>query len=377
MFKGRDIIQHPILGTFVFNGVFQPELSQLLEGSWNSHVEPGWSIANNLSYGGIAGFGNHIFVGDMRTAQNGEAKGIVRFDFINTQTQKRFFPNNEYIDLTLGLNNKLYGLQSSWGTVDIINPITMALESSLRIGARSDYRAVTANEQGHIFYATWGGLIGKTNSEGALEHEISVGQSLMDMDIHANAGLLVSSRNGEVWRLNEQLEIIQHLETGIWNTFVGFGENTLAEAENDLPIEYCQAQGNNTYYEWIERIMLNNQYRSSDDNTGYFLHPEPLTLKTGENNLELEPGFSHGCYYEHWSVWLDTNNDGEFSQDELIFNQKANNRIISRLNIPAQESTRQTRLRVAMRYGSHADACGNFTYGEVEDFDVIIESTPQ
>lgn len=311
----RDIIEHPFLGIFVFNGVFQPELSQWLNDTWNNYIEPGWSIVNNLSYGGIAGFGSHVFVGDMRTAQNGEARGIVRFDFINTQTQKRFFPDNEYIDLTMGLDNKLYGLQSSRGTVDIINPRTMALENSLRIGTRSDYRAVTANAQGTIFYATWSGLIGKTSPVGTLEHEISVPQSLMDMDIHASAGLVVSSRNGEVWRLNEQLDILQHLETGVWNTFVGFGEKSLAEPTDDLPVEYCQAQGNNTYYEWIERITLNSQHRSSDDNTGYFFHPEPLTLKAGTNNLELEPGFSNGHYYEYWSVWLDKNNDGNFSHD--------------------------------------------------------------
>ncbi|BCD97090.1 GEVED domain-containing protein [Marinagarivorans cellulosilyticus] len=368
----RDIIEHPFLGTFVFNGVFKPELSQFLEGSWNSYIEPGWSIVNNISYGGIAGFGNHIYAGDMRTAQNGEQKGIVRFDFINTQSQKRFFPDNEYIDLTLGLDNKLYGLQSSRGTVDIINPITMVLENSLRVGTRTDYRAVTADQQGNLFYVTWSGLIGKTDSTGTSVNEISVGQSLMDIDIHQNAGLLVSSRNGEVWLLNQQLDITQHLDTGIWNTFVAFGEATTQVTQN-TPIEYCQAQGNNTFYEWIERMVLNNQNVSSGDNSGYFLHPAPITLKAGSNNLELEPGFGNNQYNEHWSLWLDINNDGAFSLDELIFNEQSNSRIISAFNIPPQENTLHTRLRIAMRYGGSAEACGNFTYGEVEDFEVIIE----
>jgi hypothetical protein len=326
-----------------------------------------------VSYGGIASYGSSVFVGDMRTAQNGEQKGIVRFDFINTQSQKRFFPNNEYIDLTLGLDNKLYGLQNSRGTVDIINPTTMTLEDSLPIGTRTDYRAVTADQEGNLFYATWSGFIGKADSHGAAINEISVGQSLMDIDIHASVGLLVSSRNGEVWLLSEELNIVQHLDTGVWNTFVGFGELT-TEAEDNIPVKYCQAQGNNTFYEWIERIALNNQNVSSGDNVGYFLHPEPITLEAGSNNLELEPGFGNNQYNEHWSLWLDTNNDGDFSQDELIFNEQSSHRIISAFNIPSQEKTLHTRLRIAMRYGSHAEACGNFTYGEVEDFDVIIKA---
>jgi PKD repeat protein len=46
------------------------------------------------------------------------------------------------------------------------------------------------------------------------------------------------------------------------------------------------------------------------------------------------------------------------------------------ITIPAEAVAGNTRLRVAMSYGGFAEACGSFTYGEVEDYTLSIQIQP-
>ena len=106
--KSRDLIVTSSGEVAIFNGTFDPEL-QLYDPQtelWRNFKYPGWSIANNISYGGIAAYGDGIYVTDMLT----DGSGIVRFGF-DGQAQ-RHLDGNEYIDLTLGLDGKFYAIQA-------------------------------------------------------------------------------------------------------------------------------------------------------------------------------------------------------------------------------------------------------------------------
>lgn len=369
--SARDLVHHPKYGVHFYNGVFQPELTQWHEGGWFSQTLAGWSTVNNVSYGGLAQYNQWLFATDMQTAQGGEANGLVRFDASLNELPVRFHSGNNYIDITLGLDNKLYALQSGSGNVDIFDPETLQLISSLDIGNRSDYRAVTANILGEIWFVTWGGVIGHYGAEG--ENTLNVATNLMDIDLHPQFGVLASGRFGDIWHLDNKLGIKTHFNTGQNHTFITFAETKpQLPTEPPAPVNYCEASGTNTRYEWIANITLNGNIFTSEHNDGYYLHNAPITVPGGAQTMTLEPGFGWGSYNEHWRVWLDTNADGEFTADEILIDTNSTGVITTDIMLPQVAAPLTTRLRVSMKYGGASDACGTFYFGEVEDIAITI-----
>ncbi len=141
--------------------------------------------------------------------------------------------------------------------------------------------------------------------------------------------------------------------------------------------DYCNSSGSNTSYEYIERVVLNTIDNTSGDNGGYgdFTNLN-TTLSNGLSyDITLTPGFVSNAYNEVWAVWIDFNKDGDFEdQDELVLQDNSNGTINSSITIPNTVLNGITRMRVSMQYNNTPPACSNFTYGEVEDYYVIIEN---
>lgn len=368
----RDLVHHPKYGVHFYNGVFQPELSSWHENEWFSQTLAGWSTINNVSYGGLAQYQQWLFATDMQTAQGGEANGLVRFDASFTKMPVRFHTGSNYMDITLGLDQKLYALKNGSGNVDVFDPESLQLLTSLDIGNRSDYRAVTANDAGEIWYVTWGGLVGHYSATG--DSTLNLATNLMDIDIHPQFGVLVSGRFGDIWHLDRSLEIKTHVNTGFNNTFVSFAETRpLAEPEPPMPVNYCDASGTNTRYEWIESVAIDGNIFTSAHDNGYYLHEEPIVINGGANAITLEPGFGWSNYNEHWRVWLDANADGEFSNNELLIDSQSASTINTSIMLPPLAEPVTTRMRISMKYGGASEACGSFYFGEVEDIPIIIQ----
>src|SRR5437773_368586 len=74
----------------IFNGGSESELTtyNAATGTFTNHTFPGWSIAGDIAYGGVAAFQNYVFVTDMNTG-NGEPQGIVVFDKSNGYAGQR------------------------------------------------------------------------------------------------------------------------------------------------------------------------------------------------------------------------------------------------------------------------------------------------
>ena len=137
-------------------------------------------------------------------------------------------------------------------------------------------------------------------------------------------------------------------------------------------------------HEWIESFTLNGVVATSGDNNGYAApgatNPIPLDAG-GTYPFTLIPGFDGQVLPEYTRIWLDANQNGTFEANELVFDQGTASlgTVTGVLTIPAAATTGSTRLRVQMAYQGTGQTtlpavCGNFTWGEVEDYCVKIES---
>ncbi len=138
---------------------------------------------------------------------------------------------------------------------------------------------------------------------------------------------------------------------------------------------YCESSGNSTQYEYIEQIVVNTIDNTSGDNNGYADFTDQITDLTKDNsyNITLVPGFPAGSYTEYWAIWIDYNSDGDFDDvDETVFTGSSNATINDVIDIPTTVSTGTTRMRISMRYNQAPPSCGNFQWGEVEDYTVNI-----
>jgi hypothetical protein len=146
------------------------------------------------------------------------------------------------------------------------------------------------------------------------------------------------------------------------------------------PSNYCALRGTTSSYEWIGAVKYGAINNVSGNNGGYRDYTTvQFNMPAGANSLLLTPGFSSGTYTEKWSVYLDLNRDRAFTASELLYTSSSSAAVTANLSIPATAAAGVTRMRVVMSYGSATPPfCGSFSYGEVEDYTVNIqtESTP-
>lgn len=144
-----------------------------------------------------------------------------------------------------------------------------------------------------------------------------------------------------------------------------------------MAANYCDSRGSNSSYEWIAAISLNGISQASGNNGGYLdaTNKPPLQLSGKGDRLELRPGFISTQYPENWGVWIDFNQNATFESNELVMTAQGNTAQSAIINLPAGASG-TTRMRVQMRWGSAAQPCGSYTYGETEDYLVQLPGAP-
>ena len=150
--------------------------------------------------------------------------------------------------------------------------------------------------------------------------------------------------------------------------------DTVNVTVNSATLSYCTASGNNSSYEWIQQITVGSYSKASGNNGGYadFTDLAGINLARGSNSIGLQPGFRSGSYIEYWGVWIDFNQDGQFGSGERVYSTTASVSRYGSFTVPSTALAGETRMRVVMRWGGTPGACGSFTYGEVEDYKVIV-----
>ena len=139
--------------------------------------------------------------------------------------------------------------------------------------------------------------------------------------------------------------------------------------------DYCSAEGEVQNLEWIEAVGLNDLFNSSGSDEGYgdFTNQTANLQAGGNYPLVLNPGYNNIVHQEYWKVWIDYNQDGEFNNgSELLYEGSASGAITADVDIPQAVNNGLTRMRVSMRWNNSPNTCGTFSFGEVEDYSVIL-----
>jgi len=144
----------------------------------------------------------------------------------------------------------------------------------------------------------------------------------------------------------------------------------------DFVPTYCTSQGNDFSYEWIAGVTIGDFTNTSTGTAYSDFTSKTVNMTAGTDyDVSLTPGFKSSTYNEYWKIWVDLNADGDFDDtDELIFDAGALSKSIvtGTATIPVATSSKSTRMRVSMKYNGAQTACESFSYGEVEDYTVVI-----
>lgn len=156
------------------------------------------------------------------------------------------------------------------------------------------------------------------------------------------------------------------------------------EADNSnqpgpMPTGYCQSYGQNANYEWIDLVRLGNIDHSSGSDGGYADNTDlSTTLVPGQQyRIYVSAGFANYSYTEYWAIYFDFNRDGDFEDSgELVASGSSSSdaELYADFTVPSDASLGTTRLRVSMKYNSAQTPCEVFSYGEVEDYAVVISN---
>jgi hypothetical protein len=144
-----------------------------------------------------------------------------------------------------------------------------------------------------------------------------------------------------------------------------------------VQLNYCASASTNTNDEYISRVQLNTinnpsgaQFYSNFTNISTTLN------KSTQYTITVTPTWTGTVYAEGYSVWIDYNGDGDFTDaGEQVWTRAATNTtpVSGSFTVPAGATDGATRMRVSMKYNAIPTACETFTYGEVEDYTVVIQ----
>jgi len=147
-----------------------------------------------------------------------------------------------------------------------------------------------------------------------------------------------------------------------------------------IDAEYCESFGESSFFEYIDEVSIGAYTSITGNNDGYlFIDDTGVELAIGQSYITLlTPGFAFGDYNEYFRVWIDLNQNGSFTSDEIVLSSESGSSqpLEGEIMIPSEALPGQTRLRVSMKYVGNSNAsvaaCEQYDEGETEDYCVTI-----
>jgi chitodextrinase len=155
--------------------------------------------------------------------------------------------------------------------------------------------------------------------------------------------------------------------------------NSFSLTTSSVQIAYCTTKGNNVNYEWIDLVSIGSINNSTTANGGYadFTNLSTTVSPGASATINVSCGFNSSSYTEYWHVWVDWNQDGTFDSNEEMATGSSSSAgtLTYTFTVPTSALSGSTRMRVTMKYNSAATSCETFSYGEVEDYTIIVSSS--
>ena len=141
---------------------------------------------------------------------------------------------------------------------------------------------------------------------------------------------------------------------------------------------YCTSKGASVNDEYIQKVALGTISNTSTGGNGYsdFTSISTTLAKGSSNTITITPRWTGTTYNEGYGVFIDYNQDGDFSDAGETVYTKAPSKttpVVGSFTVPTSATTGETRMRVVLKYNATPTACeASFEYGEVEDYTVVI-----
>ena len=142
---------------------------------------------------------------------------------------------------------------------------------------------------------------------------------------------------------------------------------------------YCHAHGKSDHYGWIKHVKMGSiDKTSSYSHGGYgdYTSHKTSAYKGNSYKITLHPKMNsyHGYHSEkaYWAVWIDYDHDNKFESHEKVFRHSSHYSFSKWIKVPHSAKSGKTKMRVAMRFHYYPESCGDYYYGEVEDYTIDI-----
>ena len=143
-------------------------------------------------------------------------------------------------------------------------------------------------------------------------------------------------------------------------------------------VPFCSSAGNSAY-EFIQTAGIGTLLNESGNDGGYADFTDLVAQVTAgaPTGIVLVPGFSGSSYNEFWRAWVDLNQNKQFEDGEQIFEAGPSDKLVfGAFILPDSLPAGKYGCRVSMKYGGFPDPCGDFAWGEVEDYTLeLINNT--
>jgi hypothetical protein len=250
----RGLTVDPSGNIDIYDGTFTPSLATYspTTQSWSFQTMPGWDTVNSSSYGEVAAYAQYVFASDMLVSgdPNG-ANGIVRFDTTGG-SPLRFGQGTDFIQLTLGLDGMLYGLEGSpnYGVVQVFNPDTLTLVRTVTLqnGPDWDTRGIAVDSSGQFYAASGNGYLEKYDSQGNFLTSQKVNDNLDNVALDTDGTLVAGGRMNGLFQTDESLASVTNYATTYWNEFVTF-DHYIGSTANGAPTNLRATPG-------VEQVAL-------------------------------------------------------------------------------------------------------------------------
>ncbi|NVO32615.1 M4 family metallopeptidase [Hymenobacter lapidiphilus] len=142
-------------------------------------------------------------------------------------------------------------------------------------------------------------------------------------------------------------------------------------------VAYCASKGTSVAYEWIDYVKLGTITRTSGADAGYYNGTATsTTIAAGSSQtISFSAGFASTAYTENWRIYIDYNQDGDFSDagETVVSGSSASSGTLSgTFTVPSSARSGATRMRVILSDNAATTSCNNYSYGETEDYTVNI-----